>query len=362
MFLTSAGMGGPPSSAEVQNQQTLEAADKLDRKPEMLKTPAPEYPFAMRSNRLEGDVVVEFTVDATGRVRNAFAVKSSNSSFERSAIQAVEKWRFKPGIKDGRPVSTARVQQLITFRINDDGGSGWRVTKSKDHDRLPPRFQWETAPVPITTAYPVYPFDLLLAEKKGKVRIGCIVGPNGQVVKAEVQEASTPEMGLASLAMADAWQFIPAAKKDGTPCYAVIGFEHIYTPSGRDSVPVSEEALDILRAMKQHPEDIAGLQNLDRPLKPLSRRAPIYPTALIESGAPEGQALVEFFVDKNGDAQLPAIVTSTAREFGYAAVQAIAAWRFEPPMRDGRTCIVRVQVPVRFAPQAHPATIDSAHN
>ena len=50
-----------------------------------------------------------------------------------------------------------------------------------------------------------------------------------------------------------------------------------------------------------------------------------------------GDATVEFFVDKNGDVQLPQIISCTMPEFGYAAVQAVATWRFAPPPVEEQT-------------------------
>ena len=52
------------------------------------------------------------------------------------------------------------------------------------------------------------------------------VGPDGQVVSAQLLEATTPEMGQAALAMIDTWKFTPATKKDGTPCYAALTINH----------------------------------------------------------------------------------------------------------------------------------------
>ena len=73
----------------------------------------------MRRAGITGDVLVEFIVDANGDVRNAFAVRSSQREFETAAVQAVSKWKFKPGRKGGRAVNT-RMQQPITFSLAED--------------------------------------------------------------------------------------------------------------------------------------------------------------------------------------------------------------------------------------------------
>lgn len=322
-------------------------SDQIDQLPQMGKCAPPKYPFQMRLALLEGEVLIEFIIDTKGRVRNAQVIRSSNPWFERSALRAINRWKFKPGLKNGIPINTARVQQMITFRIND--GGGWRLKKGKDHSMLPANFQWDTPPKPTLTTFPVYPFELLRAGTKGKTRITCIIGPEGKLQKTTLQEATTPEMGMATLAMMDAWEFKPARKADGTPCSAVVVMEHIYTPSGRDSVPVSDYAALILRDLERNPASIALPQDLDQALQVRTQRKPVFPSALADT-VKSGQAVIEFFIDKNGDAQLPRIISCTAPQFGYAAVQAIVAWRYVPPRKGGKRTVVRVQVPVDFSP------------
>ena len=316
-----------------------------------IKQAPPEYPYAMARAGLIGQVALEFIIDQQGRVQNPYVISSNNPWFERPAINAALRWKFKPGEINGRPINV-RVKQLIMFEL-DYGGSPpelWRVAKGKDHQALPPELQWETPPLPVQTLFPVYPFEQLKAGIKGQAKAAYIVGPDGRVISATLREASTPEFGLALLAMIDAWRFNPAQKKDGTPCLASLGSEYKFMPTGRGDVPVSESALKILRDIDKHPETIETLKDLDTPLKPLSRRPPVYPTVLNEAGQP-GEAVIEFFVDKNGDAQLPRIVSSSAPEFGYAAALAVATWRFEVPKRGGKAVVVRAQIPIDFSMQ-----------
>ena len=92
---------------------------KLDQVPIARVRVQPQYPFEMRRAGITGEVLVEFIVDANGDVRNAFAVRSSQREFETAAVQAVSKWKFKPGRKGGRSVNT-RMQQPISFSLAED--------------------------------------------------------------------------------------------------------------------------------------------------------------------------------------------------------------------------------------------------
>lgn len=79
----------------------------------------PQYPFEMRRAGIAGEVVVDFIVDTSGDVQNAYAIRSSQREFEASAIQAVSKWKFKPGRKGGRDVPT-HMQVPIVFTLNEE--------------------------------------------------------------------------------------------------------------------------------------------------------------------------------------------------------------------------------------------------
>jgi len=90
---------------------------KLDTQPQPRLQANPQYPFEMRRAGISGDVLVDFIVDTNGDVRNAYAVHSSQREFEASAVQAVSKWKFKAGRKNGHAVFT-HMQIPIVFSLN----------------------------------------------------------------------------------------------------------------------------------------------------------------------------------------------------------------------------------------------------
>jgi protein TonB len=90
---------------------------KLDQIPVATVQVRPQYPFEMRRAGISGQVVVDFIVDTSGLVHNAYAASSTQRDFESSAVQAVSKWRFRPGRKGGRAVNT-HMQVPIVFTLN----------------------------------------------------------------------------------------------------------------------------------------------------------------------------------------------------------------------------------------------------
>lgn len=96
-----------------------EETSKADVLPVPLSRGQPEYPLALRVLNLTGWVVVDFVVDAEGNAIDVHTVKSSAAGFEASAVAAVSKWRFKPGLKAGRPVRV-HMRVPIIFNLTDD--------------------------------------------------------------------------------------------------------------------------------------------------------------------------------------------------------------------------------------------------
>ncbi len=91
----------------------------LDQTPVPRFQARPQYPFEMRRAGISGEVVVDFIVDTNGDVQNAYALRSSQREFEAAAVQAVSKWKFKPGRKGGRDVPT-HMQVPIVFTLNEE--------------------------------------------------------------------------------------------------------------------------------------------------------------------------------------------------------------------------------------------------
>jgi protein TonB len=82
--------------------------------PAKLAGDAPEYPELAKRAHVQGDVVIECTIDPSGRVVNA-TVTRSNPLFDAAALDAVRSWRYRPTLVDGVPVP---VLMTVTVRFH----------------------------------------------------------------------------------------------------------------------------------------------------------------------------------------------------------------------------------------------------
>ena len=73
--------------------------------PVPVRTVAPDYPRDLREQKVSGVVMVKCTIDEQGNVSETSVSKSSNETFDKFAVDALKKWKFKPGRQDGEPVA-----------------------------------------------------------------------------------------------------------------------------------------------------------------------------------------------------------------------------------------------------------------
>lgn len=81
----------------------------------------PVYPRRALSRGVEGYVILEFMVTKSGTTRDIRVVEAEPQGyFERAAIKAAEKFKYKPKVINGEPVDVAGVRNIIRFDIAED--------------------------------------------------------------------------------------------------------------------------------------------------------------------------------------------------------------------------------------------------
>lgn len=104
------GAGGSPNR-EFQLAQ-------VDKPPVIITRVEPDYPYMARRQNLSGKVTVKFLVDTHGKVQKPCILKADPQGlFESCVLEALGKWRFKPGYYRGSPVATWVVLP-IQFRLS----------------------------------------------------------------------------------------------------------------------------------------------------------------------------------------------------------------------------------------------------
>ena len=83
--------------------------------PQLVYKPEPSYPEAARKARMEGVVILEAIITASGTVEDVKVLKSVNPLLDSAAVRAVGQWKYKPATLNGRAV---RVYLTVTVTFN----------------------------------------------------------------------------------------------------------------------------------------------------------------------------------------------------------------------------------------------------
>jgi TonB family protein len=89
--------------------------------PELVSKIEPRYPDDARAARVEGQVILDITIDESGVVRDVSVLRGIEGwlSLEQEAVRAVKQWRYRPALDHGRPVATSL---MIFIQFSMDGG------------------------------------------------------------------------------------------------------------------------------------------------------------------------------------------------------------------------------------------------
>ena len=101
--------------AEKWRQERVDG-DESAAPPAVVESVAPAYPAELVAEQMDGAVTVRFFVGEDGTVADPCVIASDHPAFSAAALEALAKWRFRPGIKDGKPVAT-RMQIDFPFSV-----------------------------------------------------------------------------------------------------------------------------------------------------------------------------------------------------------------------------------------------------
>jgi TonB family protein len=84
--------------------------------PSLASKVEPEYSQEAKDGKLQGTVVLRLVVDEHGLAQNIVVSKPLGKGLDEKAIEAIRKWHFNPGEKDGKPVRVAATVE-VNFRL-----------------------------------------------------------------------------------------------------------------------------------------------------------------------------------------------------------------------------------------------------
>ncbi|MDO8542304.1 MAG: energy transducer TonB [Opitutaceae bacterium] len=125
LFVTLAGCSAVSTRQQSEELSTsfagVTTSEANIQPPAPLATVLPQYPLDLKRSGTTGVVHVNLLIDETGRVAHAAIDRTSFEGFAQPALNAVKKWTFTPGKRDG-VIVPMRITLPIVFQFEDDTG------------------------------------------------------------------------------------------------------------------------------------------------------------------------------------------------------------------------------------------------
>jgi len=84
--------------------------------PKVLTSADPEFSEEARKAKFSGNVLVYFIVDENGTPTHVHVARGVGMGLDEKAVEAVRQYKFKPGMKDGKPVKVELAIE-VNFQI-----------------------------------------------------------------------------------------------------------------------------------------------------------------------------------------------------------------------------------------------------
>ena len=169
--------------------------------PSLVSKVEPGYTEDARKVRLQGTVLLYVQVDPSGKAIHMRVLHSLGFGLDEQAMEAVQKWQFKPGFKDGRPV-TVEAQIQVNFRLLGP----WVIGRQ----------EYATA---AGVTKPVLQGWALPPDCKGgpvEVTLSVQVGADGKLSGVQMIRGDNSSLGQAAIEAVQRWTFLPA-RLNGAP-------------------------------------------------------------------------------------------------------------------------------------------------
>ncbi len=312
--------------------------------PEITFAPDPLYPAELEHRRLNGGLLVHYTITPEGTATNVEVLTSTDVAFIPPTLAALTRWRFKPAQQGPLPVSGSMKSVIAVSAIGSERRSDILAANGISASGGAPLETLPGCPEPVVAWAPVYAREWALAGEAGVAVLEFTVDETGLPQDFASISATQPALAEALQAALETWQF-KAAVCDGETKPVRLRITHAFGPAAEGSAEAR-----LVAALKT-PGAISSAKGLDQKLTPRWRCQPVYPSALTGE-KPSGTADVEVVIDREGRVRLPRLVQASHPAFGWAAATAVQQWLFSPPTRAGQPVDVRIRIPFSFTPPA----------
>jgi TonB family protein len=168
----------------------------------VLEAQPPEYPKEARAKQVQGDVVLDVTTDIQGHV-DLVRVVTGHSLLRDAALHAVNKWRYRPYMLNGEPVS---VQFLVVVKFRIPGAPYEEEPRSaSDPHKAASGVMQGLLEKKVD---PNYPEEAKLQHITGDVILSAVIDKEGKIQHLQVVSGD-PILAKAAIDAVQQWRYRP---------------------------------------------------------------------------------------------------------------------------------------------------------
>ena len=194
----------PPSEAKAPDAKSAE----FNLEP--IETPSATYPPQAVERKIEGKVAAKFLVSQSGEVEYV-EVPKDQPLLDVAAQDAIVKWKFKPVVKDGKPVAVISCASF-NFVLGSDAQGAKDVAQAIGTASVfPERVQLPKAVAKSAIVHrvpAVYPQGAMILRVEGSVVLQARIDKDGKI--ADLQPVSGPkQLVQAAMDAVKQWRYKP---------------------------------------------------------------------------------------------------------------------------------------------------------
>jgi TonB family protein len=164
--------------------------------PVLLSKTEPQYSEEARRAKYQGKAMLYVQIDPSGEATHIRVVKSLGLGLDQRAVEAVGKWKFKPGYKEGKPV-TVEATVEVNFKLL---GDAWMIARENFSAAA-------GVSMPVLEAVPSPP---KCKSADAKLALSLTVHSDGSVGDARVVDSTKPSLNHGVIDSVKTWKFVPA--------------------------------------------------------------------------------------------------------------------------------------------------------
>jgi len=308
--------------------------------PEILQKTDPEYPAEAQQIGLEGSALIAAVVEENGALSHIQVIRPLGFGLDEKAVEAVTKWKFKPGAYREYPIATF-TSFAVDFRIPHNP-SRWHLlgVRFKSDNSVSPA-ALKTTPIPHGAGITNESLDegqlVVAAGRLAIVTLSFRVDKNGVPANFTVENATEPLWGKEAIGVVRAWRFLPAMES-GKPVSAEGEIDLAWGP--RD-LPRPAQSVKSIGASSV----TASILGSSPPV--VSRVEPLYSFEALARNI-QGGAQISMTVDEDGVPHNLKAESSPGYGLDEKAIEAVSQWRFRPIVSGGKAVAVPAAVWVSF--------------